>query len=84
MRRALPGNRRVGNLALAAPSSVLTRCDVERIVSRDLATPEHRLHGNSVRAVAMRDRRALIGELNDARAECATLRARLGQLQARG
>ena len=77
--KALPSNRRIANVPIDAPA-VLTRADYERIVARDLATPLHRLRGTSVRAVAMRDRRALIGEIDRTRAECNALRARLGAL----
>jgi hypothetical protein len=80
-RQALPGNRRIANRPISAPASVLTRADVECIVARDLATPAHRLKGLSRRAVLMRDRRALVVELNAARAENAQLRARIAQLE---
>ena len=79
--RTLPGNRRVANLIIDPPANVLTRSEIEQIVARDLATPERRLRGNSLRAAVMRDRRALIAELDRARAECTHLRERIGVLE---
>lgn len=78
-RARLPSNRRVGNRRIAAPLIVLTRGDYERIVSRDLATTMVEILGNDV----MRDRRMLISEIDATRAECAALRARIGELEAR-